>query len=260
MEIEAARCVKNKIPFMNPLILALEARKSDVEIHKHSAFQIVLTVDFPFSTICEGKSHNPIFGFVIKPQVGHACHAGISTVVILNIEPYSDFGKALASKFKPNENAVFFYSKKECCDFFGIPIDKFDVYALMNTHQNHKTPTVMDERVNKILSYIRENFNSDTFTLDDLSGLVFLSPSRLTYLFKLQTGSSISKYLVWTRLRNAISLILTKKDQSLSSIAHESGFYDAPQMNKYMSEMFGISPTRLKQKSDLIQVVAQPAT
>ena len=118
----------------------------------------------------------------------------------------------------------------------------------------------MDERVNKILSYIRENFNSDTFTLDDLSGLVFLSPSRLTYLFKLQTGSSISKYLVWTRLRNAISLILTKKDQSLSSIAHESGFYDAPQMNKYMSEMFGISPTRLKQKSDLIQVVAQPAT
>jgi AraC-like DNA-binding protein len=130
----------------------------------------------------------------------------------------------------------------------------------MNAHQIHQTPTAMDERVNKILAYIHKNYTSDKFTLDDLSGLVFLSPSRLAYLFKMQTGSSISKYLVWTRIRHAISLILTKKDHSMSRIAHASGFYDAPQMNKYMYEMFGITPSRLRQKSDLIQAVVQPTT
>jgi AraC-like DNA-binding protein len=82
---------------------------------------------------------------------------------------------------------------------------------------------------------------------------VFLSSSRLAYLFKQQTGSSITKYLLWTRIKNAVYLILNSKDKSLTIIAQESGFYDSSQMIKYMHQMFGISPSKLRQKSDLIQ-------
>ena len=114
-------------------------------------------------------------------------------------------------------------------------------------------PLKSDERVNKTIAFINENFNSDKFTLDELSGKIFLSASRLGFLFREQTGSSIFKYLLWTRLRYAISQILAGNNKSLTEIAYESGFYDSSQMTKYMYEMFGISPSRLRQKSDLIQ-------
>jgi transcriptional regulator GlxA family with amidase domain len=72
-------------------------------------------------------------------------------------------------------------------------------------------------------------------------------------LFKKQIGSSIGKYILWTRLKNAIFLILSDNEKSLTNIALESGFYDSSQMIKYMYQMFGISPSKLRQKSDLIQ-------
>jgi len=64
----------------------------------------------------------------------------------------------------------------------------------------------------------------------------------------------LSKYLLWTRLRQVIYLALTDKDRSLTDIAYDTGFYDLPQLNKYMYEMFGMPPKALKYKSDLIQV------
>ncbi|HSY61752.1 MAG TPA: AraC family transcriptional regulator [Cytophaga sp.] len=238
---------------MNHLILALKAYKSDVEIHKHSAYQIVFTEDHPFHTNCEGKQHENIFGFVIKPQVAHACQCSNSTLTIINVEPYSVFGKFLSGKFSEKNKAFFFYSQNEINLFFEMSKSNFTIHDLMNRKQDHKPPSIIDERINKIISFINENYTSNTFTIDDLSNLVFLSPSRLSTLFKQQTGSSISKYLLWIRLRNAIYSILTKNEHTLTDIAYENGFYDSSQMNKYMYEMFGISPSRLKKKSDLIQ-------
>ncbi|WP_374756439.1 helix-turn-helix domain-containing protein [Dyadobacter flavalbus] len=84
--------------------------------------------------------------------------------------------------------------------------------------------------------------------------MVFLSPSRLASLFKQQTGSSLSKYLLWTRLRQAIYLTLSDKDRSLTDTAYDTGFYDLPQLNKYMYEMFGMPPKALKHNSDLIEI------
>jgi AraC-like DNA-binding protein len=118
-----------------------------------------------------------------------------------------------------------------------------------------KLPSVeYDERVIKIVEYIKANYSKQNITPQTFSDLVFLSPSRLASLFKQQTGSSVSKYLLWTRLRQAIYLTLSDKDRSLTDIAYETGFYDLPQFNKYMYEMFGMPPKALKFNSDLIEI------
>ena len=61
------------------LLLALKAEKSNVDIHKHSAFKVVFTEDKLFSTTIENKKHNEIFGFAIKPQVAHSCDVAKAT-------------------------------------------------------------------------------------------------------------------------------------------------------------------------------------
>jgi AraC-like DNA-binding protein len=244
--------MKNQIN--NPFILALMARNLTVEIHHHSAYQIVLSNDTPFNSTISGVLHEQIHGFLIKPQVTHFCEAENGTLNILNIEPYSTIGLELRSRFKEDQEDIVFYTPPETNSFFHTPGDSLDIHQLVDALLHQLPPVEYDERVTKIVEYIKANYFQSDITPQIFADIVFLSPSRLASLFKQQTGSSLSKYLLWTRLRQAIYLILSDKDRSLTDIAYQTGFYDLPQFNKYMYEMFGMPPKALKYNSDLIQI------
>ncbi|AWA29688.1 AraC family transcriptional regulator [Flavobacterium magnum] len=239
---------------MNPFILGLQARNLTVEIHHHAAYQIVVSNDTPFNSTINGEMHERIHGFLIKPHVRHLCMAEKGTLNVLNIEPYSTIGLELSARFKENEDCVVFGSPSETNAFFQTAKESMNAPDLIDALLS-KTPAVnYDERVTKIVEYIRENYFRSDITPQTFADRVYLSPSRLASLFKQQTGSSLSKYLLWTRLRQAIYITLTDKERSLTDIAYDTGFYDLPQLNKYMYEMFGMPPKALKYSSDLIQI------
>lgn len=238
----------------NPFILALKAYNLTVQIHHHSAYQIVLANDNPFNSTINGNLNEAIHGFLIKPQVSHFCVAEKGTLSVLNIEPYSTIGLELSRKFEPEQDHIVFKTKKEITSYFQSAADTDFVETLIHNLVETNAQTHYDERVTKIVEYININFFQQDITPQTFADMVFLSPSRLASLFKEQTGSSLSKYLLWTRLRQAVFLALSDKDRSLTDIAYDTGFYDLPQMNKYMYEMFGMPPKALKQNSDLIQV------
>ncbi|MEO6548635.1 MAG: AraC family transcriptional regulator [Ferruginibacter sp.] len=238
----------------NPFILALKARNLTVEIHHHSAYQIVLSNDTPFNSTISGILYERIHGFLIKPQVNHFCVAEKGTLNVLNVEPYSNIGLELASRFKEDQEYIVFDSPPETNAFFQTPTDSLDVTKVVDALLSKLPVTAYDERVTKIVDYIKANYFEQNITPQTFADIVFLSPSRLASLFKIQTGSSLSKYLLWTRLRQAIYLTLSDKDRSLTDIAYDTGFYDLPQFNKYMYEMFGMPPKALKHNSDLIQI------
>lgn len=238
----------------NPFILALKARNLTVEIHHHSAYQIVLSNDKPFQSTISGILYEHIHGFLIKPHVRHFCVAETGTLNVLNIEPYSNVGLELAGRFKENQDFIVFDSLSEANSFFQTPKDGLDVTRVVDALVS-KLPSVdYDERVIIIIEYIKSNYSEQNITPQTFADIVFLSPSRLAALFKQQTGSSLSKYLLWTRLRQAIYLTLSDKNRSLTDTAYDTGFYDLPQLNKYMYEMFGMPPKALKHNSDLIEI------
>ena len=239
---------------MNPFILALQARNLTVEIHHHAAYQIVLSNDTPFNSTISGTPHERIHGFLIKPHVTHFCVAEKGTLNVLNIEPYSNIGLQLAGRFKENEDYIVFETPTETTAFFKTPKDSLNVNNVIDTLLSKLPPAEYDERVVKIVDYIKANYFQSDITPQTFADLVFLSPSRLASLFKKQTGSSLSKYLLWTRLRQAVYITLSDRDRSLTDIAYDTGFYDLPQFNKYMYEMFGMPPKALKYSTDLIQV------
>ncbi|QPH38627.1 helix-turn-helix domain-containing protein [Pedobacter endophyticus] len=241
-------------PINNPFILALRARNLTVEIHHHSAYQIVLSNDTPFNSTINGVLYEGIHGFLIKPQVKHFCEAENGTLNVLNIEPYSTIGLELAKRFTEYPEYIVFDTPQETNSFFQTARDSLDIKILIDA-LIHQLPSIeYDERVTKIADYIKANYFQSDITPQTFSDIVFLSASRLASLFKEQTGSSLSKYLLWTRLRQAIYLTLSDKDRSLTDVAYDTGFYDLPQMNKYMYEMFGMPPKALKFNSDLIQI------
>jgi AraC-like DNA-binding protein len=238
----------------NPFILALTAYNLTVEIHHHSAYQIVLSNDYPFTSTINGKLCERIHGFLIKPQIPHFCMAEKGTISVLNIEPYSNVGLGLAGQLNAGQDHIVFNSFMEIHAFFQIEASDFDINTIINALISRLPAIQYDERVTTIVEYIKANFFQQDITPKTFADMVFLSPSRLASLFKQQTGSSLSKYLLWTRLRQAIYLALSEKSRSLTDIAYDTGFYDLPQMNKYMYEMLGMPPKALKLNSDLIQV------
>jgi AraC-like DNA-binding protein len=238
----------------NPFILALKARNLTVEIHHHSAYQIVLSNDTPFHSTINGIFYEHIHGFLIKPHVPHFCVAEKGTLNVLNIEPYSNIGLELASRFTEDQKYFVFDSPSETNSFFQTSTDSLDAGKVIDAMLSRLPITDYDERVTRIVDYIKANYFEQNITPQTFADIVFLSPSRLAALFKKQTGSSLSKYLLWTRLRQAIYLTLSNKEKSLTDIAYDTGFYDLPQFNKYMYEMFGMPPKALKHNSDLIEV------
>lgn len=241
-------------PISNPFILALKAYNLSVEIHHHSAYQLVLSNDTPFTSTINGTLYERIHGFLIKPQIPHFCVAEKGTLNILNIEPYSNVGLELSGRFQADQDCFIFNSPAETTTFFQTDKDTFDVHVIINALLSKVSAKPYDERVTKIIEYIKTNYFKQDITPQTFSDLVFLSPSRLASLFKQQTGSSLSKYLLWTRLRQVVYLALSDKERSLTDIAYDTGFYDLPQLNKYMYEMFGMPPKALKFNSDLIQI------
>ena len=238
----------------HPFILALKAYNLTVEIHHHSAYQIVLSNDTPFTTTFNGQLRERIHGFLIKPQVPHYCVAEKGFISVLNIEPYSTIGLELSKRFDADQDYIVFDSPAETSSFFQTGRDTVDIHTIIDALLS-KLPTAQyDERVTKIIEYIKANFSEQSVTPQTFADMVFLSPSRLASLFKEQTGSSLSKYLLWTRLRQVIYLVLSNKDKTLTEVAFEAGFYDLPQLNKYMYEMFGMPPKALKNNSDLIEI------
>lgn len=238
----------------NPFILALKAHNLTVEIHRHSAYQIVLSDEMPFNSTIDGVFHERIHGFLIKPHVTHFCVAENGTLNVLNIEPYSNIGLELARRFQENKEYVVFNSQTETSTFFQTSQDGSDINKIIDVLISKLPSGDYDERVSKIVEYIKANYFQSDITPQTFANVVFLSPSRLASLFKEQTGSSLSKYLLWTRLRQAIYLILSDKERSLTDVAYGTGFYDLPQLNKYMYEMFGMPPKALKHNSDLILI------
>lgn len=237
---------------MNNLILALKAHKSNVDVHRHSAYQIVYTSDNPFHTISGDQYYENIFGFIIRPQVSHSCICTNSNLIVMNVEAYSIAGKNISEKLG-SKNTEIFFTEESFMNFFGITGSEINIRDLIRSMNADENFQITDDRVNSAIAIINNEYRSTRLTLDQISKTVSLSSSRLAFLFKQQTGSSIMKFLLWTRIRRAIFLILSQKDISLTSIAHECGFYDSSQMNKYMYQMFGISPLKLRKKSDLIQ-------
>jgi len=238
----------------DPFILALTAHNLTVEIHKHSAYQVVLSNDAPFTSTINGHLCKDIHGFLIKPQVPHLCVAEKGTLSVLNIEPYSNVGLELSSRFQADQHYLVFSSRDEIHHFFEVETAPFDINNIINGMLSTVSTKQYDQRVTKMVDYIRSNFFERDINPQTFAELVFLSPSRLASLFKEQTGSSLSRYLLWTRLRQAIYVTLSEKDKGLTDIAYDTGFYDLPQLNKYMHEMFGMPPIALKHNSDLIQV------
>ncbi|MBC8135417.1 MAG: helix-turn-helix domain-containing protein [Fibrella sp.] len=105
-----------------------------------------------------------------------------------------------------------------------------------------------DERVFKVMEILRGERLAQAISLDKLARTVNLSPSRLSHLFKAQTGRTPGQFQEEERLIRARQL-LTLTNRSITAIAEEIGFASPFYFTLRFKKHIGQSPREFRRNA-----------
>jgi len=111
--------------------------------------------------------------------------------------------------------------------------------------KNKKLPTnIIDRRIEQIIELIQSTI-SENLSLSELADAANISPSRLTQLFKEQTGIPVRRYRLWYRLY--ITAFKIGQGMNLTDAAAVAGFTDSPHFIRTSRSMLGMKPSYISQ-------------
>ena len=96
------------------------------------------------------------------------------------------------------------------------------------------------------IAYINDNFRRE-ISLDEIAGVVSLSPSYFSKYFKSVTQVSFSEYLANLRLENAVTEMLAH-NTTVSTAAFENGFANVKSFITQCKKVYGCTPAQYKKK------------
>ncbi|WP_195571451.1 helix-turn-helix domain-containing protein [Paenibacillus sp. 1001270B_150601_E10] len=97
-----------------------------------------------------------------------------------------------------------------------------------------------DPRVQNVLDLLHERM-AERLQIEDLARAVMLSPSRLTHLFKQETGESIIQHLNRIRINQAV-MLMDQMGRTPSEAAQDVGFTDYNHFAALFRKQIGLSP------------------
>ncbi len=121
--------------------------------------------------------------------------------------------------------------------------------VLLLTAQQRASAHLMqtDPRVTIVLNYIADHMH-ETLNIATLARLVDLSSSRLSHVFKIQTGTSIIETVLAMRLRRAARL-LQFSALNVQQIADETGFQSPFYFSRLFKIYYGSSPSHFRDRT-----------
>jgi AraC-like DNA-binding protein len=233
----------------------------DTSTHDHHALQLALSFDEPFYIKSSEGSYKTVKAVIIDSDQAHECRTNDNHFLLLNIDPQTTMGRALKKIYLTGQ-AVMELPPEETAEFLRTIEQNLNAYPF-DSHLIHditrqylctlcamEEDTDIDERIQKVMELLKEK-NDDTLKLEELAAEVFLSPGRLTHLFKKQVGIPIRKYILWTRILLALQKVFETKN--IREAALYAGFSDAPHFNRTFRKMFGLYPSSVLKNSQNVQ-------
>jgi AraC family transcriptional regulator of arabinose operon len=107
----------------------------------------------------------------------------------------------------------------------------------------------MDFRIQIVIQFMQENL-SHALSLEKLATAVNLSPSRLSHIFKAETGLSPAQYWKSLRLREAANL-LTNSFLRVQEITQRVGIQDESHFHRDFKKTFGLTPLQFRARHHL---------
>lgn len=114
---------------------------------------------------------------------------------------------------------------------------------------NHRN---RDPRIQTVCHYLNEHLSDDT-RVEQLARMTFLSPSRLTHIFRKEMGMTIYSWRENQRISRACDL-LQQTQLSISQIARAVGYEDPLYFSRLFSQHLHLSPRDYRKKFERAQL------
>jgi AraC-like DNA-binding protein len=204
--------------------------------HKHHALEIIVSIDGVIEI--EDAFGNALASqvvLVLPDQLHQTTTTGEAAFIF--IEPESELAKTMLTTFKPAQSVQSIEGRMSEADrkvFTSGSIPKALSKVINSVN-------LIDDRIQRVTDFFRSHITTHEFNLEMLAGIACLSTSRFTHLFKDRVGIPIRPFILWCRMRVAITSVLA--GMTLTQAAHEAGFSDTAHLSRTFMDMFGVNPS-----------------
>ena len=127
------------------------------------------------------------------------------------------------------------------------------VMELINEFYQEQKDKSTDSKIENCKKYIDKNYNKP-ITLDEISSEVHLSKYYLTRKFQEQIGLTPGNYIMKTRLKKSMELLLLANDMGIDTVAREVGFSCGNYFSKVFKKNIGVSPGEFRNNNNNYEV------
>ena len=117
--------------------------------------------------------------------------------------------------------------------------------SLASTSFAHIDENSDSRRVRKIHEYINNHYKEE-IRLENLAGIIGMTPVALSRFFKLRSGKTVSDYIIDIRLGYA-SRLLVDTSNTIAEICYECGFNNLSNFNRIFKKRKGCSPKEFRE-------------
>ncbi len=240
--------------------IASITNRIEADNHSHLMVQLSVSLKGVFSISVDGQEI-VCEGIIVDSNTNHTLFSNHDWQFILLVENTSTLAKQLnqnylkgqsyhvLSKAQVNEIRILLegyrpiLNKEKYLQFYD--------HLLQIMHIKAEAKTIVDERISYLLSHLK-NCTETEHIFEEMAKRVFLSQSRLSHLFKKETGMRLSSYLVLHKLQKAMFYIFAGK--SITEAASMAGFDSPSHFAAVSKKSMGMTARSLNEDSFFLKV------
>lgn len=230
----------------------------EAECHKHWLMQLFIASEESLTIEVDGQRVDGI-AVLVNADVMHQFHTGDRIHFTLLINPTSPLGRVLRMGIL-KENSYGILCDKIAHDLQQQLLksirerDYSEFLRKVFSHFSGEDPAGFDSRIEAILNMIdeSEDYDMQFASIDTIAKFVDLSESRLSHLFKKETGIPLKSYIVLRKLMKAYDLIFS--GENFTNAALTSGFDSSAHFSSTNKRMTGMSAREIISGSRFLKV------
>jgi two-component system response regulator YesN len=129
-------------------------------------------------------------------------------------------------------------NQQDLCAWIGNALNDF-IEQVYSTQDNGRV-----SQIKPAIDYIKRNYR-EPITLNDVAKAAHLSVSRLSHVFKEQTGLTIVDYLTKERIEYAKELLIST-NKNCTEICFDSGYNNQSYFTRTFKEVVGTTPRNFR--------------
>lgn len=229
------------IKFCNPMIILADYKNP--EEHKHLASHIIISLGDEMEWLIENEKVK-CRGICIDSNVIHTGKTDKEGSIVFLFTDISNYAVLIKEKYlkgNPYEVIDDDIVDRVIKEYVNNKnnTQKFDSILLHYCGIDNSYDYCYEERVEKIISYINGLETIEKTIVEDLSNQIYLSKSRLSHLFREQTGMTLHSYLAFEKLRKTYKYFC--EGMNITEACMLAGFGSSSHCASTCKRMFGIS-------------------